>query len=47
MKIETLELMISITRSKMFEMPEHSDIEGLEDDAAVNVMMLLFLILFL
>jgi len=36
MKIETLKLMISITRSKMLEMPENSEIEGLEDDAVNN-----------
>lgn len=36
MKIETLKLMISITRSKMFEMPENSEIEGLEGDAVNN-----------
>lgn len=36
MKIETLKLMISITRSKMHEMPENSDIEGLEGDAVNN-----------
>lgn len=36
MKTETLKLMISITRSKMYEIPEHSDIEGLEGDTVDN-----------
>ena len=36
MKTETLKLMISITKNKMYEMPDCSDIEGLEGDAVDN-----------
>ena len=36
MKIQTLELLVSVTKAKLLEMPEFSDIDGLEEDAGKN-----------
>lgn len=36
MKIKNLELLIEVTKSKLLEMPEHTEINGLEGDATDN-----------
>lgn len=36
MKIDTLKLMISITKSKMIEMPEFDKIDGLQGNVGQN-----------
>lgn len=36
MEIKTLELLIAVTKSKLLEMPENEEIEGLEGDAGKN-----------
>jgi len=36
MKIQTLELLISISKAKLHEIPEHEEIDGLESDAVTN-----------